>query len=38
VIPVLIFPGVPEAAARLCAAFGFVQRVRIEANHHAQLW
>ena len=38
VIPVLIFPGVPKAVPRFSAAFGFVQRVPIAANHRAQLW
>jgi uncharacterized glyoxalase superfamily protein PhnB len=37
VIPVLIYPNVREAVAWLCAAFGFVERVRIGQNHRAQL-
>ncbi len=37
VIPVLIYPDVREAAAWLCAAFGFVERVRIGENHRVQL-
>jgi uncharacterized glyoxalase superfamily protein PhnB len=37
VIPVLIYPDVREAVAWLCAAFGFVERVRIGQNHRAQL-
>jgi uncharacterized glyoxalase superfamily protein PhnB len=37
VIPVLIYPDVREAVAWLCAAFGFVERVRIGENHRAQL-
>jgi uncharacterized glyoxalase superfamily protein PhnB len=37
VIPVLIYPDVREAVAWLCAAFGFVEQVRIGENHRAQL-
>src|SRR4051812_37054124 len=37
VIPVLIYPDVREAVGWLCAAFGFVERVRIGENHRAQL-
>ena len=37
VIPVLIYPDVREAVDWLCAAFGFVERVRIGENHRAQL-
>ena len=37
VIPVLIYPDVREAVAWLGAAFGFVERVRIGADHRAQL-
>jgi len=37
VIPVLIYPDVRAAVAWLCAAFGFVERVRIGENHRAQL-
>ena len=37
VIPVLIYLDVREAVAWLCAAFGFVERVRIGQNHRAQL-
>src|SRR4029077_7557098 len=37
VIPVLSYPDVREAVAWLCAAFGFVERVRIGENHRAQL-
>jgi uncharacterized glyoxalase superfamily protein PhnB len=37
VIPVLVYPDVREAVAWLCAAFGFVERVRIGQNHRAQL-
>jgi len=37
VIPVLIYPDVSEAVGWLCAAFGFVERVRIGENHRAQL-
>ena len=37
VIPVLIYPDVPEAVAWLTAAFGFVERLRIGENHRSQL-
>ena len=37
VIPVLIYPDVREAVDWLCAAFGFVERVRIGENHRSQL-
>jgi uncharacterized glyoxalase superfamily protein PhnB len=37
VIPVLIYPDVREAVARLSAAFGFLERVRIGENHRSQL-
>jgi uncharacterized glyoxalase superfamily protein PhnB len=37
VIPVLIYPDVREAVSWLCAAFGFVERVRIGEDHRAQL-
>ena len=37
VIPVLIYPDVRAAVDWLCAAFGFVERVRIGENHRAQL-
>jgi uncharacterized glyoxalase superfamily protein PhnB len=37
VIPVLIYPDVREAVAWLCAAFGFVERLRIGENHRSQL-
>ena len=36
VIPVLMYPDVREAAAWLCRAFGFVERLRI-ADHRIQL-
>jgi uncharacterized glyoxalase superfamily protein PhnB len=36
VIPVLLYPDVPAAAAWLCAAFGFSERVRI-GTHRIQL-
>ncbi|MFL6236953.1 MAG: VOC family protein [Thermoanaerobaculia bacterium] len=36
VIPVLMYPDVREAAAWLCRAFGFVERLRI-ADHRVQL-
>jgi uncharacterized glyoxalase superfamily protein PhnB len=36
VIPVLTYPDVREAAAWLCRAFGFVERLRI-ADHRIQL-
>jgi uncharacterized glyoxalase superfamily protein PhnB len=37
VVPVLIYPDVRAAVAWLEAAFGFVERVRIGADHRAQL-
>jgi uncharacterized glyoxalase superfamily protein PhnB len=37
IIPVLIYPDVREAVAWLSAAFGLEERVRIGANHRAQL-
>jgi uncharacterized glyoxalase superfamily protein PhnB len=37
VIPVLTYPDVRTAVAWLAAAFGFAERVRIGANHRAQL-
>jgi uncharacterized glyoxalase superfamily protein PhnB len=37
VFPVLIYPDVREAAAWLCAAFGFTERVRIGDGHRVQL-
>lgn len=37
VIPVLIYPDVREAVDWLCAAFGFVERLRIGENHRSQL-
>lgn len=37
VIPVLTYPDVRAAVSWLTAAFGFVERVRIGANHRAQL-
>ncbi|MDX6647890.1 MAG: hypothetical protein QOK40_3617 [Miltoncostaeaceae bacterium] len=37
VIPVLIYPDVREAVAWLSAAFGFVERVQIGANHRSQM-
>jgi uncharacterized glyoxalase superfamily protein PhnB len=37
VVPVLIYPDVREAVAWLTAAFGFAERVRIGADHRAQL-
>jgi uncharacterized glyoxalase superfamily protein PhnB len=37
VIPVLIYPDVPEAVDWLTKAFGFVERVRIGEDHRAQL-
>jgi uncharacterized glyoxalase superfamily protein PhnB len=35
--PVLTYPDVREAVAWLCAAFGFVERLRIGENHRSQL-
>lgn len=37
VIPVLIYPDVREAVDWLCAAFGFVERIRIGDSHRSQL-
>jgi uncharacterized glyoxalase superfamily protein PhnB len=37
VMPVLIYPDVREAVAWLCAAFGFVERLKIGENHRSQL-
>jgi uncharacterized glyoxalase superfamily protein PhnB len=37
VIPVLTYPDVRAAVAWLAAAFGFAERVRIGADHRAQL-
>jgi uncharacterized glyoxalase superfamily protein PhnB len=37
VIPVLVYPDVRAAVAWLSAAFGFVERTRIGADHRAQL-
>src|ERR1700729_193043 len=37
VIPVLIYPDVREAVDWLCAAFGFVERLRIGEDHRSQL-
>jgi uncharacterized glyoxalase superfamily protein PhnB len=37
VIPVLVYPDVREAVDWLCAASGFLERVRIGENHRAQL-
>jgi uncharacterized glyoxalase superfamily protein PhnB len=37
VIPVLIYPDVRAAVSWLCEAFGFVEHVRIGADHRAQL-
>src|SRR6202044_1458429 len=37
VIPVLIYPDVREAVGWLCAAFGFVERLRIGEDHRSQL-
>ena len=37
VIPVLVYPDVRAAVAWLADAFGFVERVRIGADHRAQL-
>lgn len=36
VIPVLAYPSAPDAAAWLCAAFGFTVRVRVD-THRVQL-
>ena len=37
VIPVLVYPDVRAAVAWLTEAFGFVERVRIGADHRAQM-
>jgi uncharacterized glyoxalase superfamily protein PhnB len=37
VIPVLVYPDVPEAVAWLSAAFGFAERTRIGESHRAQM-
>jgi uncharacterized glyoxalase superfamily protein PhnB len=37
VVPVLIYPDVPEAVDWLVAAFGFTDRVWIGDNHRAQM-
>jgi uncharacterized glyoxalase superfamily protein PhnB len=37
VIPVLVYPDVRAAVAWLCAAFGFVERLRIGEDHRSQL-
>ena len=37
VIPVLVYPDVPQAVAWLSAAFGFTERTRIGDSHRAQL-
>lgn len=37
VIPVLVYPDVREAVDWLTAAFGFAERVRIGADHRAQM-
>ncbi|MGI8754211.1 MAG: VOC family protein [Acidimicrobiales bacterium] len=37
VIPVLIYPDVRQGVAWLCAAFGFVEQLRIGEDHRAQL-
>lgn len=37
VIPVLIYPDVRAAVTWLCAAFGFLERVRIGEDHRSQL-
>jgi hypothetical protein len=37
VIPVLIYPDVREAVGWLCAAFGFIERLRAGENHRSQL-
>ena len=37
VIPVLVYPDVRAAVAWLEAAFGFTERVRIGADHRAQM-
>src|SRR5580692_11995527 len=37
VIPVLVYPDVREAVDWLCAAFSFVERLRIGEDHRSQL-
>ena len=37
VVPVLVYPDVRAAVAFLTAAFGFVERTRIGADHRAQM-
>lgn len=37
VIPVLVYPDVPQAVAWLSAAFGFAERTRIGESHRAQM-
>jgi uncharacterized glyoxalase superfamily protein PhnB len=37
VIPVLVYPDVPAAAAWIVAAFGFRERLRIGGGHRSQL-
>lgn len=37
IIPVLTYPDVRAAVAWLCAAFGFVEHLRIGENHRSQL-
>jgi uncharacterized glyoxalase superfamily protein PhnB len=37
VIPVLVYPDVRAAVDWLCAAFGFVERLRIGEDHRSQL-
>ena len=37
VVPVLVYPDVPEAVAWLETAFGFAERVRIGESHRSQL-
>ena len=37
VVPVLIYPDVREAVEWLCAAFGFVEHVKIGEDHRSQL-
>jgi uncharacterized glyoxalase superfamily protein PhnB len=37
VIPILVYPDVRAAVGWLCAAFGFVERLRIGDDHRSQL-
>lgn len=37
VIPVLVYPDVPQAVGWLAAAFGFEERLRIGEHHRSQL-